>query len=139
VYETTTKPNGTFFGPAIPAGPATFTILPPSGLEPETLSILIGPNQRYVANVEPQHKNSNAVVSSLQIELLGPAIALGETRVVRVTVRGEHAQSLKPTIWVDGGIGTLDTGNRFTALFRGSGAIRAELKGVTAELPISIP
>lgn len=134
-----TDPSGVFRGDSPSPGPARITLLETASIRTSTYDVIIGPNKRFIINIEPEPKDSNTVVESIELELVGQPIALGATCVVKATVRGQKVGGLKPTIWVDGGVGTLDTGNRLLIVASGAGAVHAELFGVEAVLPVVVP
>lgn len=138
-WTTWTTTEGTFSIPRPDPGPARIFINPGEGFEPRIYDIVFGKQQRYVMNAGRTPRQTDAVVTGISIQLLGPSPLVGETRVVKINVSGSKVGSLRPTIWIDGGVGTLDVGNRFTALDSGSCVIRAELMGFTAELPVVVP
>lgn len=134
-----TDPSGVFRGAGPTPGPLRVTLEGNSTVLASTYDVIAGPNGRFIINIEPEPAASGTVVESIELELVGQPIALGATCVIKTTVRGQKVGGLKPTIWVDGGIGTLDGNNRVTFVSSGSGTIHAELYGVEAQIPVVIP
>ena len=104
----------------------------------DSFEVQFGPSQQYVFNAELQHKDTNVEVDSLEVELMGAPISVGQSRGIKVKVNGKNAANLRPTIWVEGGVGMLDTGNRLIATSTGEGTIHAELMGVEASIPVTV-
>jgi hypothetical protein len=134
-----TDPSGVLRSAPPRTGPLRITLLETATTQESTYDLVVGRNARFIINIEPEPKQSATVVESITLELVGQPIAVGSTCVVKATVRGQKVGGLKPTIWVDGGIGSLDTGNRVLFVESGVGAIRAELYGVEAVLPVVVP
>ncbi|HRI42657.1 MAG TPA: hypothetical protein PLV39_00670 [Fimbriimonadaceae bacterium] len=135
----TTDASGVFRGAVPTPGSMRVTLLDSASTQQSSYDVVVGPNARFVINIEPEPKGSTTVVESIELELVGQPVARGATCVVKATVRGQRVGGLKPTIWVDGGIGTLDTGNRVLFVESGFGTIHAELFGVEATLPVVVP
>lgn len=137
-YTTTVNPAGIVMAPHQTEGPATITVESTSNdTLRDSFEVQFGSSQQYVFNAELQHKDTNVVVESLEVELMGAPISVGQSRSIKVKVNGKNAANLRPTIWIEGGIGMLDTGNRLVATNSGEGTIHAELMGVEASIPIT--
>lgn len=138
-YTTAVNPAGIVMAPHQTEGPATITVESTSDdMLPDSFEVQFGSSQQYVFNAELQHKDSNVEVNSLEVELMGAPVSVGQSRSIKVKVNGKNASNLRPTIWIEGGIGMLDSGNRLIATSTGSGTIHAELMGVEAAIEVTV-
>lgn len=138
-YSATVNPAGVVMAPRQTEGPATITVEPTSNdLASTSFQVQFGSSQQYVFNAELQRKNSTAVIDSLQVEVMGAPLSLGQSRNIKVTVNGKNAANLRPTIWVDGGVGMLDNGNRLIGTSVGNGTVHAQLMGVEASVAFTV-
>ncbi|MBC6970430.1 MAG: carboxypeptidase regulatory-like domain-containing protein, partial [Armatimonadetes bacterium] len=137
---TVTNSGGIFKFDELPVGGATLTVEPMDPqLERESLRIYFGAEQRMIANVGVNDRNIVAVVESLEISMpSGTVVAPGSRTPFVVRVSGQNVQSLIPSIWVDGGIGSLGAGNQFIASVPGTGKIRVRVLGREAELNVTV-
>lgn len=133
--------SGTFYSDRLEYGETVFMLSTDDpAYEPRTYTVQAGRVQRYIMNAALPPRNRRADVQGLQVTSPSPNITLQvgtETRI-RFNIQGTNTQNLSPTVWVDGGIGSLNAANVFTAVTPGEGVIRAELYGYTAELPITV-
>lgn len=138
-YTTAVNSAGIVMAPHQTPGPATITVESNSNdTLRDSFEVQFGSSQQYVFNAELQHKDPNVVVESLEVELMGSPIFVGQSRSIKIKVNGKNAANLHPTIWVEGGIGMLDSGNRLIATAAGEGTVHAELMGVEASIPITV-
>jgi hypothetical protein len=133
-------PQGVMWMARTAVGQAGVSLQPADGnLDPVGFNIVFGINQEYVIDAAINKKKPDAVVLSLVIELPnGKDPVLGKSCPVKVTATGTNIGGLKPTVWVDGGIGYVDKNHKFVATSSGSGVIHATLRGVTADLQIHV-
>lgn len=138
-YSTIVTGNATVMAPSQPFGDATLTIQPDSDdLQATSIPIQFGTSQQFVFNAEVQQRNSNTVVDSLQIDLMGSPVNVGQSRNIRVIVNGKNVGNVRPSIWIDGGVGMIDAGFRFVATSPGEGVVHAELLGVHTSIPVTV-
>jgi len=133
--------TGTFYSDRLAYGETAFIISTDDPTyEPRTYNVQIGRVQRYIMNASLPLRSRRTDVRGLQIEPLGNnnILRVGTEVRLRVAVTGSNTQGIFPTVWVDGGVGSLNPANVFTAIAPGEGVIRAELYGFTAELPITV-
>lgn len=105
----------------------------------KTYLIQTGETQRFIINISFVPPGRRSEVRGLQFASVNSnVISVGTTLRLSFIIQGSHVQGLTPTVWVDGGIGSLNGANMFTAVTPGEGVIRAELMGYTAELPITV-
>lgn len=106
---------------------------------PKTYTIQTGETQRFIINISFVPPGRRSEVRGLQFAPVNSnVISVGTTLRLSFIIQGSQVQGLTPTVWVDGGIGSLNGANMFTAVTPGEGVIRAELMGYTAELPITV-
>lgn len=140
-YRASVQPSsGTIMSPELPQGEATVLVRPADpSVEPLEFPLIVGPNESYVANVQIRKSRPSALITGMTIELMGQyPIVVGEPAPVRVTIYGTNVGGLKPTIWVDGGVGTLDVGNRFIGTQPGIGSVHAEALGFSAQIEVTV-
>lgn len=140
LYHATVDPYGVISVSTLPSGPANVIV---NSLEPDVEQVVvplqIGSNESYIMNIESATKRPGAVVTGMTIELMGQTpIRMGQVNPVKVTVSGLNVNGLKPTIWIDGGNGFLDAGNRFSATATGPATVCAKLLGVTVRLDFTV-
>jgi hypothetical protein len=97
----------------------------------ETVQAAMGSEQRFVLNARLWTRDDTANVTDLTVALLdGQTVPVGAAIELRPTVVGPAAaHGDVPTVWVSGGVGTLDEGDVFRATVPGSGEIRLKLYG----------
>lgn len=140
IYESVVEPSGVFKFPELPRVAATLTIVPLDPQQsPQEFSLMLGPNENYVANVEMQSVGTSAIVTGILIEFMGS----GQPRVdfavpIKTTVTGSGTNGLKPTIWVDGGCAMLDNGNRLVGIYPGTGVVHAQLLGFESQMAFTV-
>ncbi|MBX7134701.1 MAG: hypothetical protein K1X67_18695 [Fimbriimonadaceae bacterium] len=138
-FSTIVTGNATVVAPSQPFGPATLTIQPDSDdLLATSIPIQFGMSQQFVFNAEVQQRSAATAVDSLQIELMGSPVNVGQSRNIRVIVNGKNVGNVRPSIWIDGGVGMLDNGFRFVATSPGEGVVHAELLGVHTSIPVTV-
>ena len=138
-YSTIVTGNATVMASSQPLGGATLTIQPDTDdLQATSIPIQFGTSQQFVFNAEVQQRNSNTVVDSLQIDLMGSPMNVGQSRNIRVIVNGKNVGNVRPSIWIDGGVGMIDAGLRFVATSPGEGVVHAELLGVHTSIPVTV-
>ena len=128
--------EGIFYAPQTPYGEVEYTITPvDTSLQPTSFSAMIGIEQNGVFLADPLPKSTTAVVDSITLEFPGrPEIRVGQTAPIKVTIKGKNIGGIKPLIWLDGGVGTLNPGNNLIATMPGAGAVNASLLGVQTRL-----
>ena len=137
VTSATVDGQGTIWVSAMPVGLANVTIT--SGGGTTTLPVVLGVQQHYIVDAFVNVRSKTATVTGLTITLTnGSAPIVGGTYQVNVAVAGTGVSGLRPNVWVDNGIGYFDANHNFVAGTAGTGAIRAELFGVTASLPVTV-
>lgn len=95
--------------------------------------------QQNVIDVNINVRRLYASVSSIAIDIdSGPELIAGNTYTLLVAATGTNIYNMKPTLWVDGGLGYFDANHRFVATTPGTGALRAQLLGVSTSLPITV-
>lgn len=137
----TIDPSGTFYSDRLEYGETVFTLSTDDpNYEPRTYTVQAGRVQRYIMNASLPLRSRRADVQGLRIEPIGDnnTLRVGTEVRIRFTIQGTNTQGIFPTVWIDGGVGSLNPANILTAVSPGEGIIRAELYGYTAELPITI-
>jgi hypothetical protein len=139
-YTASVTSTGLIYMEPLPYGTMDLNVVPTSGdLASNVYRIQMSPQQRYIINVEMEPKKSSAVVRSIALEIPNNRdVVVGKTYPIKITIDGDNIGSLKPTLWLDGGVGSLDSGNRFVALATGEAVIHAELLGVEGTLTIPV-
>lgn len=139
-YPGTVTSDGTIYMQALPYGEMSLAVTPTeSCYAPATYSVDVKAQQRYIINVAVQKVDPAVTVDSLAIEIPNAkAMQVGKTYPIKVTVSGKNAANLKPTVWVNGGAGSIDSGNRFLAQVSGDASIHAKIGDVEASIPITI-
>ncbi|MFN8139560.1 MAG: hypothetical protein U0R49_07165 [Fimbriimonadales bacterium] len=130
---------GSVYLPQLAHGTAAFNINTPD-CDEQNFSLPMGFEQRYVLNASPVMPDREATVTGLTIKLPGykGSIAVGEQQPIVIEISGTRVQGLKPTIWLEGGIASLDGSNRMQPVLMGSGRIHAELMGVAATFEFTV-
>jgi hypothetical protein len=139
VQEVKTR-GDTFFLKRMTKGTAQMSFHPVDPrLQPASFKVIVGENQRYIVNVVAQPKSRQRDVDGLSLSLdhHGP-IPIGTRLQIQATVQGSNVEGLEPTVWVDGGVGTLSSSNEFLATHAGNGLIRARIFGQRASIRIVV-
>lgn len=136
----TVTSDGTIYMAALPYGETYLSVTPTdAAYSPATYTIDVKAQQRYIINVVVQKVDPTVTVESLDVEIPNAKeMQVGKTYPIKVTVNGKNASSLKPTVWVDSGAGSIDTGYRFLALVTGAGSIHAKIGDVETVVPIIV-
>lgn len=141
IEAATIDSSGTFYSDRLAYGETVFMLSTDDpAYEPSTYTVQAGRVQQYIINAVLPLRNRRVDVQGLRIEPMTPnnILQVGTETRIRFTIQGTNTQGLSPTVWVDGGIGSLNSANVFTAVAPGEGVIRAELYGYTAELHITV-
>lgn len=133
--------SGTVWASPPAAGEASISIMAEDpSIEPVTIPITFGAQQRNLFDASLSSRGAGAVVRSIAIDLVGPMpIAVGQIYTIRVRVDGDNLNGVKPTVWVDDGVGALGANDRFTVTNSGIGEIRAQLYGVVGSTSVNVP
>jgi len=139
-YEGNITEDGTIYMPLLPYGEANLSVMPgDEQYEPADYKVNIKAQQRYIISVGLQPKGASASVESLALEVPNAKeMQVGKTYPIKVTLNGKNTANLKPTVWVNGGAGSIDTGLRFLALVPGEATICAKIGNLEATLPIVV-
>lgn len=116
----------------LPEGPAQLTITPEDPqYEIIELNILIGDEQRFIvlANLNP----SGTETHNLTIEPITP-LSRGQQAPIRIDTDSGTA----PTVWVDGGVGSINSSGTFMAKKRGRGRICAQVGHASASVEVTV-
>jgi hypothetical protein len=130
--------DGVFRLSKLPSGRTLITLAPGSRqFEHKTYTVVAGQHKEYVMEARltpiPPHD-----VTGLQMEAFSGPLKLHEQRRIVVHVLGPNAAGLRPTLWVNGGVGSIRHDGLFIAAAPGSGSIRAELCGHTVQIPVVV-
>lgn len=137
---TRTTSDGTIVFSEMPYGPTTFTVVPvDTTLQSQTFVVDMGPIQENVILV---HAVPVAPVTDIESYELEPASAVharvGRAIPFRATVRGGNAKRLSPTLWIDGGTGSITPGGMFLPRRAGAGTLRSELLGSSRAVSVTV-
>lgn len=140
VQTARTDSSGTFSFAPMPEGPTTFTIVPTdTSLAPQTFVVVMGSVQENVIVV---HAAPRAPVTDVDGFDLEPSASIrtqmGRPLQVQTRVRGANSRRVEPTVWVDGGIGSLTPSGQFLPRRVGQGTLRAELLGASKSTPVTV-
>lgn len=139
-YSGTVISDGTVYMAPLPYGDAKLTVAPvDEKYEAASYDINVKAQQRYIISIAIQKKDPAVTIDSLSIEIPNAKeMEVGKTYPIKVTVNGKNAANLKPTVWVNGGAGSVDSGNRFLAMVPGEASIHAKIGDVETSIPITI-
>lgn len=107
---------------------------------PQVVEISMGSEQRFVLNVRLWNRDDTASVRDLTVDLVaGQVVPVGAVIELRPTVHGAAAANGdRPSVWISGGLGTLDEGDVFRATAPGTGEVRLKLYGFEKAYPIRV-
>jgi hypothetical protein len=130
--------SGTFWLSRLPSGTVKFHMWTTSrDVEPKTYTVVTAPSSDFVISAFLPPRGPHDVVGVEASEFGGP-LNVGERRKVVVTVHGENSRGIQPTIWVNGGVGSIAEGGVFVATRPGTGVVRIEICGFTATVPVVV-
>jgi len=135
-----TDDSGVFSMPRLAYGATSFTVVPNDPqLATESFTVQVGSWQKDIVRSTVHKKDLDAVVDSITIDIPNrKELRVGVAVPIKVTIVGSNVKDLKPTVWVDGGLGQIEDPDRFTPEALGAGQIRAELLGKSASLDITV-
>ncbi|MCX7799731.1 MAG: hypothetical protein N2109_05240 [Fimbriimonadales bacterium] len=130
--------DGTVFAPTLEDGPTVLAAEDSEGTKVEMPLLLRGERRNlFQARIHP--KQQGAVCESLRLFLTNSQpIFVGRTVPIKFEATGRRVEGLQPSVWVSGGVGSVEDGLRFVATRPGEGTLEAELLGVRASLPITV-
>ncbi len=135
-----TTEDGTFWFRPMPTGTTTLTIAPlDASLQTQTFVVEMGQIQERVIVVQAVPKAPVTDVEGFDLEPSTDTRGrVGRPISVRTTVQGANTNHLEPTVWIDGGVGSLTPSGNLLPRSIGQGTLRAELLGNTKSVPITI-
>lgn len=132
--------DGIFWSESLPAGPTSIRIIPDDPALSEvsfTVNLGVDQNSTFEASLPPVR--NQAIVESVTVELNGRTdFRVGMTVPVKVTIKGRNLGSLKPIVWLDGGVGQWNPGRNLQLTQPGLGVVRASALGVTASAEFTV-
>lgn len=140
VQTTRTSSNGTFYFDRMPNGPTTLTVTPmDTEYETQSFVVVMGEEQSNVIVVSPVPKERPTDIEGLDLEPTeDPGARKGRPVSVRTKVRGPNRKNLNPTLWVDGGIGSLTPSGNLMPTQGGQGTLHAELYGFSKAVTVTV-
>ena len=132
--------EGIFWAPLTAYGEVQFEIIPKDpSLQTCTFTAEVGVEQAGIFLADPLPTSTAAVVDSITLEFPSrPVIRVGQTVPVKVSIKGKNVGGLKPLIWLDGGVASLNPGQNMVTTTPGSGVVHATLLGVEARLEFTV-
>lgn len=140
-FTTYSGADGTFLLPLLVSGPATFEFESVDGsAQPYRCDVIIGSQCRDIfdAHLVPVETEAHVDEISIKLPAYKGSLDVGKTTPVLVELKGSKLGLLKPTIWLDNGIGRFTNGSNFLATASGTAIVRAELLGKVAWAEIRV-
>lgn len=138
-YETNLV-NGDIFSPKLSEGLTRIEVYPAnSRLSRQAITVEAGAEQTHIARMWPLPKNFTIVLQEIMTDLKdGQVLALGSTTPIGLHVRAFASAFYLPTVFVNGGIGSLDDQGNFIATQTGKGVIAIRVGNTVKAVNIEV-
>lgn len=138
-YDTTLA-DGIIMSPKLPFGMTRIEVYPNNTkLNRQAITFNVGEEQRYIAHMWPLPKNFSIRVFDIITTITdGSVVPLGETVPIGLRVRAFASSQFSPTVFVAGGIGSMDDQDNFVATHVGQGQIVIKVANTTKTINIEV-
>lgn len=137
-YQSTEDATGTFYAPRLTPGIWQATTKGPH-TEADSFTIEVATSQTYIFYAGDIPKGLADQVTGITILPSGTTTGrVGDTINFRVRLSGDVQASIRPNLWIDGGVASFRNPNQLVLTTPGSGVLRAKVNGFEAELPIQV-